>query len=139
MWSRPSRGAGGVPRWRRPHAPCGGHPVGPDDGNDPNLALSVPYRLGIPNPYKWEAGRSGGGGGHGPAAQGLGVVGEGGEETSSSSSSSGERTPPAKIQTQTPPKAPKKKPHHFESSEEEPLPPPSPDLAQGQAHPSGPN
>ena len=93
-------------------------------GNDPNLALSVLHGLG-----RWEAGRSGGGGGGmDPQRKGWVRVGEeGGVSSTSSNTSSGARTPPPKA-AKPPLKAPKKpmKPCHFESSEGGGAPPAAP-------------
>ena len=77
-------------------------------GNDPNLALSVPHRLG-----RWEVGRSGGG--MDPQRKGWMRVQVRPEETSisnslnSSGSTSGERTPPQGPQLQaSPPRPPRR-------------------------------
>ena len=85
--------------------------LGPMLGNDPNMALSVLYALG-----RWEACRSvGGGGEHGPVAQGLGEGGRGGrgeqqeqaEQQQHPQHQRGEDGPRQNPHTQTPPRTPR--------------------------------
>ena len=110
-------------------APRGGHRVGPDVGERPQLGPLGAIRVG--------GGKERGG--HGPAVHGLGEGGGGerGEQQQQQQQQAdhhqqqhhhqqrGEDIPPKPPKPPPPPKAPKKpkKPRHFESSEEDDPPP----------------
>ena len=82
-------------------------------GSDPNMALSVPYGLGM-----WKARRSKGGGGGRPAAQEIdqGAGGSGPQQGLPQAVEQQQQYP----SPPPPPRAPKNQPRHFKGSREEP-------------------